>query len=249
MILSKQTLFVLGLSFLFSACETHTIRKQGYEVHGIDVSHYQKSIDWARIAEQNIHFAFIKATEGETFRDSLFCRNWGAIRKAGIIRGAYHFFRPTLSAEKQAQNFIDCVRIEPGDLAPVLDVEVLDESSIDNLISGLSTWLKIVEEKYQTKPIIYTNQNFFNDHLAGHFTEYPVWIARYSNWRYPAMLTEQEWVFWQYGNKGKLNGITGFVDFNVFVGNHSELEAFTIPPSSIEGEINIAIQPTGCVGP
>ena len=117
---------LLGFSLFFFACNEQTVRKQGFGLHGIDVSHYQKKIDWGKVAAQDVHFAFIKATEGETYKDSFFCENWASIKAAGIKRGAYHFFRPTLSAEMQATNFIEMTELGNGDIAPVLDVEVAD---------------------------------------------------------------------------------------------------------------------------
>ena len=94
----------------------------GYEVHGIDVSHYQAEIDWESVAEQGVQFAFVKASEGMTLIDTLFCDNWAAMKAADIRRGAYHFFRPQTPVYEQAFNFQTAVQIEPGDLPPVLDV-------------------------------------------------------------------------------------------------------------------------------
>lgn len=245
----KRLILLVGIFSMLSSCTNLTVRKENFELQGIDVSHYQKSIDWNIIAEQNVHFAFIKATEGESFRDSLFCKNWGAIKQAGIIRGAYHFFRPSVDAKIQAQNFINWVDMEDGDLAPVLDVEVLDHASAHELVKGVRTWLNKVEEKFLIKPIIYTNQNFFNKYLAGHFKEYPIWIARYTNWRYPAIQTEQNWAFWQYGNKGTLNGISGYVDFNVFNGDNNDLHRYRFRTRTASSVLTAPITKVNCVGP
>lgn len=224
----KRYFFLVSILLLIFACNEQTKRRSDFAVHGIDVSHYQKHIDWPAVASQDIHFAFIKATEGETFRDSLFCKNWEEIKGAGIKRGAYHFFRPTLSAELQAQNFIEGIELGQGDLAPVLDVEVLDGVSDEVLLQGVKTWLQLVEFTYKIKPIIYTNQKFFNHHLAGHFYGYPIWIARYNNWLKPCLRNDHEWAFWQYGDRGSLQGISGNVDFNVFRGSFEELEAYCL---------------------
>jgi lysozyme len=145
------------------------------------------------------------------------------MQRVGIKRGAYHFFRPALSAYNQAGNFTAWVEMESGDLPPVLDVEVLDGVSKIELINKVRTWLFLVEIKCNIKPIIYTNQKFYNKHLAGYFSDYPIWIARYSSWRKPHLKARRDWTFWQYGDKGQLNGIKGPVDFNVFRGNIFEL--------------------------
>ena len=224
----KFYLFILGFSFFFFACNEQTVRKQSFDVHGIDVSHYQKEIDWEKVAEQDIQFAFIKATEGETYKDSFFCENWAGLKAAGIKRGAYHFFHPSLSAEMQAANFIEMAELGDGDIAPVLDVEVTGNISPEKLRARVDIWLRIVEGHFKIKPIIYTYQNFFNDYLAGHYDDYPVWVARYSSWRNPRLTANQKWQFWQYGNKGILQGIDGPVDFNVFKGTVKELENFCL---------------------
>ena len=210
---------------LLLSCDSDTKRLESFEVHGIDVSHYQAEVNWEMVAQQDIHFAFIKASEGETYRDSFFLRNWEEMKDVGIMRGAYHFFRPTLSAQAQAENFAEFVSLEEGDLPPVLDVELMDGTSKVDLLNGVRTWLYSVEIKLGIKPIIYTNQKFYHQYLAGHFDDYPIWIARY-NHRQPHLPGGKEWDFWQYGNRGKLQGVYGDVDFNVFRGTREELEAF-----------------------
>ena len=224
----RRHLILLCISVALLACNEQTTRRTDYSIHGIDVSHYQKHIDWKSVATQGIHFAFIKATEGETYRDSLFCKNWMEIKEAGIKRGAYHFFRPTVPAEAQVRNFIEWIELGHGDLAPVLDVEVTDGVSEEALREGVKTWLHLVESTYKIKPVIYTNQKFFNRYLAGHFQGYPVWIARYNSLFKPDLEAGHEWKFWQYGNRGRLEGINGNVDFNVFRGTYEELETLCL---------------------
>lgn len=223
---------LLLLVVLLSACTDETRRFRQYEVHGIDVSHYQSKIDWEKVAAQSIEFAFIKASEGQTYQDSLFQKNWAAIKEVGLKRGAYHFFRPKVPAMEQAENFAEAVQLEAGDLPPVLDVEVMDGVSKIELINNLRTWLYVIEIKYGVKPIIYTNLKFYYQYLAGHFDEYPLWVARYSSWK-PKLPAEKEWVFWQYGNKGRLEGIKGDVDFNVFQGGMEELERLCVVPRPV----------------
>ena len=227
----KNIVLLLLVGVLFFSCNPITERMDGYEVHGIDVSHYQANIDWTKVAQQNISFAFVKASEGETLKDSLFLTNWNALKKEGIYRGAYHFFRPSISATAQALHFIEQVDLEKGDLPPVLDIEVMDGVSEERLISGLKKWLSIVENEYQIRPIIYTNLNYYQKHLAAHFSDYPMWIARYSEHN-PRLNGNQKWQFWQYGDRGQIKGIDGFVDFNVFAGSIEELEAMTIMPTT-----------------
>ncbi|MBI5915063.1 MAG: lipoprotein [Bacteroidetes bacterium] len=224
----KRHFILLGAVALLAACNEQTTRRDDFAVHGIDVSHYQKQIDWGRIASQNVHFAFIKATEGQTMQDTLFCKNWDEMKAAGIRRGAYHFFRPGVSAELQARNFIATIDLQHGDLPPVLDVEVTDGYTADALAEGVKDWLAIVEDNYKIKPVVYSNQKFFNQYLAGQVQDFPVWVARYSSWRKPALADGYDWAFWQYGNRGHLQGIDGDVDFNVFNGSMADLTGLTL---------------------
>ena len=215
------------LTLLLVTCRQPTVRMDSFAVHGIDVSHHQSYVDWARIAAQNIDFAFIKATEGHTFVDTLYCHNWEALQREGILRGAYHFFRPTLDATIQAQNFISSVLLQPGDLPPVIDAEVLDEATPAQLRARLRVWVDSITTHYGVAPILYTNVNFYNDHLAGHFDELPLWLARYHG-DAPSTTDDRAWQFWQYGNRGRLDGVGGDIDFNVFYGSYSQLQDLTV---------------------
>ena len=227
----NRNLLILCFVVLFVGCDQTTFRRYDYAVHGIDASHYQSFIDWGAVAEQGIHFAFVKATEGATHSDSLFCYHWSEMERTGIKRGAYHFYRPTVSAEKQAENFSRLVEMQYGDLPPVLDVETLEGVSKIDLINGMRTWLYLIEIRYSIKPIIYTNLKFYNKILAGHFDDYPLWIARYGL-REPILASGHNWHFWQYGDRGRLKGINGDVDFNVFNGTHLDLERLCLAPNS-----------------
>ena len=133
----------------------------GFAVHGIDVSHHQAEVNWDTVAAQGIDFAFIKATEGQDFRDNCFIQNWQELKRVGIKRGAYHFFHPTLSAKVQANNFIQTVDMDFGDLPPVLDFEVINKVGKKEIIQQLQTWLDLVEAHYKIRPIIYTNQKLY----------------------------------------------------------------------------------------
>ncbi len=231
-ILMRYFLTILLLSTLLLSCSDKTERKSGFDVHGIDVSHYQSYINWDSVADQDIQFSFMKATEGETMNDTLFCHNWQEARRVGIKRGAYHFFRPTVDPFKQVENFVNWVEMDYGDLPPVLDVEVDDGVSKVSIINAVKTWLFLVEIKYHVRPILYSNLKFYHKYLAGHFDDYPIWIARYSFWE-PNIYSEKSWTFWQYGNRGRVKGIQGDVDLNVFSGSLPELEELCAKPVPI----------------
>ncbi len=193
-----------------------------YSIHGIDVSKYQSSIAWEevkamKVKEIQLGFSFIKATEGIGNTDPHFKRNWKKTRDNGVTRGAYHFFIGSKDGRMQAENFIDKVDLEPGDLPPVLDVEQLNGASASQLKAEIKKWLAIVENHYQVKPIIYTNVDFYNRNLGPEFDDYPLWVAHYYQAEQPRI--SRGWVFWQHSDEGRVNGIVSKVDFNVFNGD------------------------------
>lgn len=226
----KPQLYILGLGFLLlMGCNDETIQRTDFGVHGIDVSHYQQNIDWDAVAGADIDFAFIKLSEGADFLDTMYCNNWAEAKRVGIIRGAYHFFQPNVDPLTQAFSFIKHAEMLEGDLPPTLDIELTGGLPSNLLVSKIKSWINVVELHYNVKPIIYTNQKFYNKHLVGSFEGYPLWIARYSD-RYPVVRSQADWLFWQYGNKGTVPGIKGFVDLNVFKNTLKELDSLSYKP-------------------
>lgn len=230
----KQVLSIIVI-FLLGAlgCNKVTRPLMYYAVHGIDVSHHQKRILWDSVATTHIDFVYVKASEGVTWKDTLFQENWSELRRVGLFRGAYHFFRPDYDGKAQAENFLEQVKLRPGDLAPVLDVEVLDNASKVTLLKEMYAWLYWVELRTGVKPVIYTNQKFYNDYLSGYFSDYPLWIARY-NTKTPFLVDCRDWNFWQYGDQGRLKGIEGNVDFNVFFSDLADLENHRVSAPIVE---------------
>jgi len=202
-----------------------------YQIHGIDISHYQKSIHWPLVKEMKVKnvkigFAFIKATEGVEGMDGMFKTNWKNAEQAGIVKGAYHYFICSKSGKAQAENFIEVVKLKKGDLPPVLDVEETNGVSITDLQQRVSDWLLMVEKKYKTRPIIYTNVDFYKNFLSGRFDDYPLWIAHYLEKEKPRI--KREWSFWQHNEAGRVNGINAYVDFNVFNGDSAAFQKILV---------------------
>ncbi len=208
------------------------MRNTDFSIQGIDVSHHQQEIDWATVASQDIHFAFLKASEGLQHVDPNFSDNWASAKTSGLVRGAYHFYRANKPAEVQFNNFTDRVELQPGDLPPVLDIETLDGVSREELIAGITKWLTLAEIKYDVKPVIYTNIKFYYRYLAGQFDEYPFWVARYGT-KKPAVGPGLQLAFWQYGDRGQVPGISGPVDLNIFNGDKEAFEAILIKKEEV----------------
>lgn len=205
----------------------------GYKVHGIDVSRHQGIIDWSLVDSMKsggieISFAFLKATEGITRQDPNFKRNWRAVGKTNLLRGAYHFYYPSRDASKQAQNFIKNVKLSKGDLPPVVDIEHTNRKSKKQICEGLTVFLSLLEDHYKVKPIIYTNHSFYSDYLQGEFDEYPLWISYYTDKKTFNSACKYPWIIWQHSERGKIDGINGKVDFNVFSGDLQRLRKLSL---------------------
>ncbi len=204
---------------------------ESYSIHGIDVSKYQSIIAWEEVKSMKVKniqlgFAFIKATEGIGNTDPQFKRNWKKTKENNIIRGAYHFFIGSKDGRMQAENFIDKVELEPGDMPPVLDAEQLNGTSSEQVKKEMKKWLDIVETYYGVKPVIYTNVDFYKRNLGSEFDSYPLWVAHYYQTEQPRI--QRGWVFWQHSDEGRVNGIVSKVDFNVFSGDSLEFKNLLI---------------------
>jgi len=226
---------LLIIILISSSCKKETVRKVGYDIHGIDVSHHQEKISWDSLCKKDLNFVFIKATEGKTHTDDEFDYNWEEAKRIGLKRGAYHFFSIYSSALEQAEHFINTVSLEDGDFPPVLDVENVEGLEDSVITKGVDLWLKAIENHYKTKPIIYTNVKLYNKYVKGRFDEYPLWLARYENDDEPA-LDKDGLCIWQYGNRGKMPGIGGHVDFNVFLGSKEKFDELCCPSSVIKSK-------------
>ena len=233
--------FVGPFGFRWRALYGDVSYPEGYEIHGIDISHHQGHIDWEKLKDEGqinrcpIRFIMIKATEGSTQTDENFRENFHQAREYGFTRGAYHFYSVHTPAERQAQHFLSQVKLENGDLPPVLDVEHKPKSQTDaEFKASVLQWLNIVEKHYNVKPIIYTYYKFklryLNDSI---FDQYPYWIAHYY---VDSVEYQGRWKFWQHTDVGKLPGIKGHVDFNIYNGSYYDLRQMTLGSMETIGE-------------
>lgn len=188
---------------------------------GIDVSHYQGNIEWSDVAgDANVRFAYVKATEASTLRDSHLERNLRGARAAGIPVGVYHFFSPTAPVNEQLCNFLGSVKPQDIDLIPIIDVEKRGRAPLATFNSRLRTFLQRVEEVYGVKPVIYTGMNFYNRYLVGQFTQYKFMIASYSD-DIPQLLDEPRMVLWQFTAEGRVAGVRTHVDRSRFMDRYT----------------------------
>ena len=221
-------------------------------IYGIDIAKYQHGkgrralpIHWDKLritsvgkrgnqnvsgtADYPVSFVYVKSTEGTTIRNRFYLKDYTDARKHGIRTGAYHFWSVRSSGAQQAQWFIRNTLFRSGDLPPVLDVEPTDAQikmmgGEEMLFAHIRTWLNMVERYTGVKPILYVNQMFVNKHLSKQTDlkrNYSVWIARYSEYKPDVKLT-----YWQLCHDGRVAGIQGDVDINVFNGYQSQFETF-----------------------
>ena len=218
-------------------------------IYGIDISRHQHEkgrkrfgIDFSKLRITSlgkrhdaqgrtfpVSFIYIKSTEGTTIRNRYFAQDYQRAKKAGIHVGAYHFFSLKSSAEQQAKYFVNHTLFRKGDFPPVLDVEPTDAQirqigGDEVLMKRIRFFLQYVEKRTGMRPILYVSQMFINRHMASAADikkRYNVWIARYGQYKPDVRL-----VYWQLCPDGRVDGITGDVDINVFNGYQNQFDEF-----------------------
>ncbi len=192
---------------------------------GVDVSHHNGLIDWQKVKAAGYSFAFLKATEGGDWIDKNFARNRKAARDAGIELGYYHFFRPSTAVELQVRNFVKVVgELESDALCPVLDVEdprIWKDYSKAQRVLMITQWCQGVKAALGLTPMLYGSPSFFNEILenAPELAAYDLWIANYKVDEPNVPQPWTNWTFWQHSETGKVPGINGDVDLNLFNGS------------------------------
>lgn len=209
------------------------IEEYSDKTFGIDISHYQRKedIQWDSLSLANgaitIDFVVLRATMGNRGKDKNFSEFWKLAKKHEKVRGAYHFYRPDEDPVLQANNFLSKVKLESGDLPPILDIEKIPRTiSKKDLVKNLKIWCGIMEENYGKKPIIYTYYYYYKDYLRGEFEDYPIWLANYNDVSEPS--TEDHWDFWQFTENGIVGGINTKVDVDIYNGSLRKLKKLTI---------------------
>ncbi len=220
--------FALYITFLFSFLSLGT-HAQEYEVqcedtcehvHGIDLSHYQGNVFWETIGDNtNMAYVYLKATEGGDRIDAMFERNIQMAHDHGLKVGSYHFYRPRTDQKLQLKNFCSQCLPEEQDLLPMIDIETTGGLTTEEFCDSLFYFLDMLEETYGQKPLIYTGRNFYNKHLQGKINEYKLMIAMYTD-QEPVVADDRDITMWQYTAKGRIEGVSGYVDKSRFMGNH-----------------------------
>jgi len=210
-----------------------TVCGVGPTVKGIDVSIYQGTIDWASVRGAGVQYAFIRVSDGNNSIDSKFDSNWSGSRAAGVLHGAYQFFRPGQDPIAQADLLLSKIgsHLEADDLPPVIDVEAADGLSAAQVAAKVDQWIKHVQAAIGRPPIVYTGYYFWRDSVGGaDESASPLWHAQYSTASCPNIADAwPSWAFWQYADNGTVAGISGAVDMDRWNGDMASLTAFLGP--------------------
>jgi lysozyme len=200
-------------------------------VRGVDVSHHQGRMDWSGIRAAGYEFAYIKATEGETFRDSAYLRSRDEARRAGLVTGPYHYFTLCTAGRAQALNLLS---VQPGDagpsLPPAVDLELGgncgERPPRDSVRAEVRRFLAVVDSAYGKPAVLYVTQEFHAEYMDGDTGGHPLWVRSvYHRPRYAGA-----WTFWQYAATGRLPGVGGLIDLDAFHGTRAEFAALARPP-------------------
>ncbi len=225
--LALAAAIVLAVAAPVEAASVSSYSRPGHLV-GIDVSHWQGRPTWKKVRADGVQFVFAKATEGQGHVDTQYARNKRRADALGIPFTAYHFARPDGSyrdAIKEANHFVRTAGLKGRHMLPVLDLEVTGGLGPKRLIEWTRTWLRQVEKKLGVKPMIYTSPSFWKDRLKDTtwFADngYRLWVAHWhvSQPRVPASnWGGRGWTFWQVSDCGKVAGISGCVDVDLYNG-------------------------------
>ncbi|MEW6555361.1 MAG: GH25 family lysozyme [Actinomycetota bacterium] len=219
-------LFVFGFLAYFGYIWFVNPSYDKYPVRGIDVSEHQGDIDWDEVRRAGNTFAFIKATEGMDHKDACFVDNWVDSADAGFVRGAYHFFTFRSPGLEQAKNFIATVPVDGASLSPAIDIEFGGNSKEipekEVFQEELKIFLREIEDHYHRRPILYVTYDSYEKYIAGDFWDCIIWIR--DLYDVPELSDGRYWSFWQYCPRGRVDGINGYVDLNIFNGNEREFE-------------------------
>ena len=221
---TAMLIVLVRLAFEYGVVAFNSPSRERYAIRGIDVSHHRGRIDWQAVRDDGVSFAYVKATEGGDFVDSRFASNWRDARAARLAVGAYHFFTFCRDGASQAANVLRVVPRETDALPLGVDLEFGGNCgrlpSRVELHTELKSFLAPLREAYGREPILYVTEEFFRAYEPNG----ELWVR--DVFTQPDWLGDRTWLIWQYGNRGRIAGIRGPVDLNVFGSSRSEWQRF-----------------------
>ena len=237
---SFTILFAIGIFFFINYSKKELFHSfdnppfsQKYTVRGVDVSHHNSYINWEKLREENITFAYLKSTEGSNHKDRDYKRNYKVIKDAGLRVGTYHFYTFGRDGKKQAQHFIRNSIVRSGDLIPAIDVEhsainrpCNDKESYDKMIKELKNLESALIKQYGKRPVIYTNKECYRMYIKGNFPDNPLWICDLHD---EPGNGYKNWAIWQFSHSGKINGVVNDIDLNYYRNSFDEFKTLLLP--------------------
>ena len=230
--LRRLTTLVAAASLVVSLTAAPASAFSSIAPSGVDVSGHQRGaglIHWPEVAAAGQQFAFVKATEGEGWVNEHYLEDIHAAHAAGLLVGTYHYARPAGDARRQAAHYAATLAAAPQhSLPPVLDIEVNEDLDPARLQQWVGEFLAETERLTGRTPMIYTYRYFWREHMADTdaFTRHPLWLAAYQNQVPEPVGGWAHLTFWQRSETGRVPGIDGDVDLNLFNGTASQLDGF-----------------------
>lgn len=212
--------------------ESESFDSSKYFVKGVDVSHHNPILNWESVLEQNITFAYIKATEGTSHEDRNYPYNYDLARETNIKVGSYHFYTFGLSGKEQARHFLKIARFNAGDMLPAIDVEhspanpCKDKDYIEVVVSELKVLEKELYEHFGIHPVIYTNKDCYKLYIKDNFPDNLIWMCDLHN---EPSGDVKNWRIWQFSHKGELPGVDGDIDLNYYRYSFQEFKELLLP--------------------
>lgn len=205
----------MGCRLLVPGEPSVNVDRAVYPCRGIDISAHNGEVDFDRVAADSIEFVYLKASEGGTWRDAFFERNYAAALRAGLKVGAYHFFRFDVEGWRQSVNLLQVLKDRHLDLPVGIDVEEWGnpaEFTTEEIVDNLRSLVELLRQNGR-EVMIYTNKNGYYRFLRGRFDDVQLWICSFTT---PALSENSRWTMWQHSHKACVDGVQGPVDMSTF---------------------------------
>ena len=196
-----------------------------YPLRGIDISGHNGLVDFRRVAADSVCFAYLKSSEGDTYRDVTFDDNYFRARQAGLAVGANHFFRFDCEGWRQGANMLRAIGGKQLDMPLAIDVEEWGNTSgpstgeIVVQLHGMVDYLRA----HGHRVMLYTNKGGHQRFLRGRFDDVPLWVCSFTD----PPISRADWTLWQHSHTGRVDGVPGHVDLNTFCGDSAAFRRFT----------------------
>ena len=182
---------------------------------GVDVSHHSGDVDWVTVREQGYQFAYVKASEGMDNPDARFAEHWAALKKLGMPRGAYHFYVTEDDPDKQVAFFLSRLGDDPGELPPVVDIELLGKGTTGDMSAPLKRFLAKLAAGTGMTPMIYTRPKFWAEHYEPEFGRYHLWLSEYGVKMPKVPFGWTNWTLWQNVADQAIKGVEKSADVSL----------------------------------